>query len=98
VVNCLYVQSLVAAFSAGKAIVEESSAQAAVAEARSSKRPMAVARPRRGGALGIYSPLVHAFVWSQVVPVLPMSPSYVHSALAVYQQPPPAGVAPVSLG
>ncbi|MHB1845802.1 MAG: hypothetical protein ACYCWW_13325 [Deltaproteobacteria bacterium] len=53
-------------------------------------------RPGRGGALSLYSPLVHALVWSQVVPSLPSSPSYVHSV--VDASPPPAGAVTVSLG
>ena len=53
-------------------------------------------RPGRGGALSIYSPLVHALVWSKIVPILPSAPSYVHSVLAA--SPPPAGAVPVTLG
>jgi hypothetical protein len=53
-------------------------------------------RPASGGVLALYSPLVHALVWSQVVPSLPESPSYVHSVLDA--SPPPAGAVSVSLG
>ena len=52
-------------------------------------------RPGRSGALGLYSPLVHALVWSKVVPSLPSAPSYVHSVLAA--APPPAGAVAVNL-
>lgn len=48
------------------------------------------------GALQLYSPLVHALVWSKVVTALPSAPSYVHSVTTA--SPPPAGAVQVNLG